>query len=67
MDGFARDARLRSVHRSYAPTRLSDDLLMGIYDRVFQVCLVDEEVSEPGEDVPASEPISCVLTGGQHA
>jgi hypothetical protein len=67
MDGFVRDPRLRLVWRSYAPTRLCDDLLKGIYDRVFQVRLVDAEVSEPGEDVPAAEPIPCVLTGGQHA
>jgi hypothetical protein len=67
MDGLARDPRLHSVQRSYAPTRLSDDTLMGIYDRVFQARLVDEEVLELGVDVPASEPLSFVLTGGQHA
>jgi hypothetical protein len=67
MDGLARDPRLRSVQRSYAPTRLSDDTLMGIYDRVCQARLVDEEVLELGVDVPASEPLSFVLTGGQHA
>jgi len=68
MDGPARDIRLRSVQRSYAPTRLSDDTLMSIYDRVFQARLIVEEASESlGVDVPASESPLLVLTGGQHA
>ncbi len=68
MDGPARDPRLASVQRSYAPTRLSDDTLMDVYDRVFQARLVVEEVAESlGVDLPASASSLLVLTGGQHA
>jgi hypothetical protein len=68
MDGPARDPRLASVQRSYAPTRLSDDTLMGVYDCVFQPRPVVEEVSEScGMDLPVSESSVLVLTGGQHA
>ena len=68
MDGPARDRRLCSVQRSYAPTRLSDDTLTGVYDRVCQVRLVAADVSESlGADVPDSEFPLLVLTGGQHA
>jgi hypothetical protein len=67
MDGLARDPRLRLVQRSYAPTRLSDQTLMGIYDRIFQARLVDEEVSELASDVSNSAIFSFVMTGGQHA
>jgi hypothetical protein len=67
MDGPARDARLGSVQRSFAPTRLSDDTLTNVYDRVFQVRLVVQEVSEAlGRDEAASESSHLVLTGGQH-
>jgi hypothetical protein len=67
MDGLARDPRLGLVQRSYAPTRLSDDTLTGVYDRVVQARLVVDEVSESlGMDVPASESSLLVLTGGQH-
>jgi hypothetical protein len=68
MDGPARDPRLALVQRAYAPTRLSDDTLTGVYDRVVQVRLVVEEVSEAlGVDEPPSESSLLVLTGGQHA
>ena len=68
MDGPTHDRRLASVQRSYAPSRLSDDTLMSVYERVVQVRGVVEEVSEsPGVDVPGSEPPRLVLTGGQHA
>jgi hypothetical protein len=68
MDGPARDPRLALVQRSYAPTRLSDDTLTGVYDRVVQARRVVEEVSEAlGMDEPASESSLLVLTGGQHA
>ena len=68
MEGRARDPRLASVQRSYAPTRLSDDTLMGVYDRLVQARLVVEEVAEAcAVDVPASESSLLVLTGGQHA
>jgi hypothetical protein len=68
MEGRARDARFASVQRAYAPTRLSDDMLMGVYDRLVQARPVAEEVSEAGAvDEPASESSLLVLTGGQHA
>lgn len=68
MDGPARDRRLASVQRSYAPGRLSDDTLTSVYERVVHVHRVVEEVSEaPGVDVPGSEPPHLVRTGGQHA
>jgi hypothetical protein len=68
MDGPACDPRLALVQRSYAPTRLSDDALTGVYDRVLHARPVVEEVSEAlGMDEPASEPSLLVLTGGQHA
>ena len=67
MDGAARDPRLASVQRSYAPTRLSDDMLTSVYDRLFQARLVVEEVSKArAVDVPATESSLFVLTGGQH-
>jgi hypothetical protein len=67
MDGPARDPRFGLVRRSYAPTRLSDDTLTGVYDRVVQARMVVDEVLEaPGVDVPASESSLLVLTGGQH-
>jgi hypothetical protein len=67
MDGPASDPRLGWVQRSFAPTRLSDDTLTNVYDRVFQVRLVVQEVSEAlGVDVAASESSLLVLTGGQH-
>jgi hypothetical protein len=67
MDGPARDPRLSLLQRSYAPTRLSDDALTGVYDRVFQACPVEEVSEALAVDVPASEPSHLVLTGGQHA
>jgi hypothetical protein len=68
MDGPARDPRFGLVQRSYAPTRLSDDTLTSVYDRVVQARMVVDEVSEaPGVDVPASESSLLVLTGGRHA
>ncbi len=68
MEGRARDSRLTLVQRSYAPTRLSDDTLMSVYDRLFQVRPVVEEVSEARTvNGPASESSILVLTGGQHA
>jgi len=67
MDGPARDPRLRLLQRTYAPTRLSDDSLSSVYDRVVAARLVVEEASESiGVDVPASESSLLVLTGGQH-
>jgi hypothetical protein len=67
MDGPARDPRLGWVQRSFAPTRLSDDTLTNVYDRVFQVRLVVQEVSEAlAVDVAVSESCLLVLTGGQH-
>jgi hypothetical protein len=68
MEGRARDPRLASVQRSYAPTRLSDDTLMDVYDRLLQARLVVEEVSEArAVNVPVSEFPLLVLTGGPHA
>ena len=68
MDGPARHRRLGLVQRSFAPTRLSNDTLTGVYDRVVQARLVVDEVSDArGVDVPASESSLLVLTGGQHA
>jgi len=68
MDGPARDPRLGSVQRLYAPTRLSDDTLMGVYDRVCQACPVVMEVPESlGVDVPTTELPVLVPTGGRHA
>jgi hypothetical protein len=67
MDGPARDPRLGLVQRAYAPTRLSDDTLTGIYDRVVQAHLVIDKVPEPLDvNVPGSESSLLVLTGGQH-
>jgi hypothetical protein len=68
MEGRARDPRLASVQRLYAPTRLSDDTLMGVYDRLVQARPVPAEVSETrAVDGPVSESSLLVLTGGQHA
>jgi hypothetical protein len=68
MDGLARDPRLCLVQRLYAPTRLSNDMLSFVYERVVAAHLVVEESSEPiGVDVPGSESSLLVLTGGQHA
>jgi hypothetical protein len=68
MDGPARDRRLALVQRAYAPTRLSDDTLTNVYERVFQVRLVIEETPESHSvDVPDSESPLLVLTGGRHA
>jgi hypothetical protein len=68
MEGRARDPRLASVQRSYAPTRLSDDTLMGVYDRLVHVRLIVEDVSETrAVDRPVSASPLLVLTGGQHA
>lgn len=67
MDGPARDPRFGRVQRSYAPTRLSDDTLTGVYDRVVQARVVVDEASETaGVDVPVFESSLLVLTGGQH-
>ena len=67
MDGPAHDLRLASVQRFYAPTRLSDDTLTGVYDRVFQAHRVKEAVSESlGIEMPVCESPILVLTGGQH-
>lgn len=67
MDGPGGDPRLGSLQRSFAPTRLSDDTLTNVYDRVFRVRLVVQEVSEAlDEDEAASESSHLVLTGGQH-
>ena len=68
MEGRARDPRFASVQRLYAPTRLSDDTLLGVYDRLVHARPVPAEVSEaPSVDGPASESSLLVLTGGQHA
>ena len=67
MDGPAHDPRLRLLQRRFAPTRLSDDTLTRVYDRVFQVPLMVQEVAEGGAaDVAAGDPSVLVLTGGQH-
>jgi hypothetical protein len=67
MDGPSRDPRLRLVQRTYVPTRLSNDALSSVYDRVVAARLVVGEVSESiGVDLPASESSLLVLTGGQH-
>jgi hypothetical protein len=67
MDGPARDPRLGLVQRSFAPTRLSDATLTNVYDRVFHVRLVVQEISEALRvDEAASESAVLVLTGGQH-
>jgi hypothetical protein len=68
MDGPARVPRLALVQRWYAPTRLSDDTLRGVYDRVIQARRVVDQVWESlAVDVPASESSPLVLTGGQYA
>ena len=68
MDGPAREPRFALVQRAYAPTRLSDDVLTDVYDRVVRARLVVPEASEAlGVDEPASESSLLVLTGGQHA
>jgi hypothetical protein len=68
MDGPARDPRLGWVQRSFAPTRLSEDTLTNVYDRVVHVRPVVQEVSEAlTVDEAASESSLLVLTGGQHA
>ncbi len=68
MDGPARDPRLGLVQRSFASTRLSNDTLTGVYDRVVQARLLVDEVSEAfGVDVPAAKSSLLVQTGGQHA
>jgi hypothetical protein len=68
MDGSARDHRLAMVQRSYAPTRLANDTLTSVYQRVFQACPVVDQVSEAlGLDVPGSESPFLALTGGHHA
>ena len=68
MDGPARDNRLALVQRSYAPTRLSDDTLSNVYERVFQARrVVPEDLDSPGDDVPGSLSPVLLLTGGQHA
>jgi hypothetical protein len=67
MDGSGRDACLGLVRRSFAPTRLSDDTLTNVYNRIFQVRLVVQEISEAlTVDVAVSESSLLVLTGGQH-
>lgn len=68
MDGPVCGRRLAAVQRSYAPTRLAEDTLTSVYERVVHVRLVAEEISESaGLDVPGSESAALVLTGGQHA
>jgi hypothetical protein len=68
MDGPVRDPRLGRVQRSFAPTRLSNDTLTGVYDRVVQARLLVDEVSEAlGVDVPTAKSSLLTLTGGQHA
>ena len=68
MDGPTRDGRLALVQRSYAPTRLSDDTLTSVYERVVQAGRVVAEATEsPGVVVPGSESPLLFLTGGQHA
>jgi hypothetical protein len=67
MDGPAHDPRVESVQRSFAPTRLSDDMLTSVYDRVIQVRLVAQEVLVArGVKVPGTDSSLLVLTGGQH-
>jgi len=68
MDGPARDPRLGMVQRSFAPTRLSNDTLTGIYNRVVQarLMIIDETSESQGVDVPGSESSLLVLTGGQY-
>ena len=67
MDGTAHDRRLASVQRSYAPTRLSDDTLTSVYERVFQIRFVVAEALEAdGREPPDSDSPLLLLTGGQH-
>jgi hypothetical protein len=66
MEGPVRDLRLGLVQRSFAPTRLSNDTLSGIYDRVIQSHRIVAEVTEAQGADPASESSLLVLTGGQH-
>ena len=67
MDGPARDLRLASVQRFYAPTRFSADTLTSVYDRAIQAHLVKETASESlGIERPGCQSPILVLTGGQH-
>jgi hypothetical protein len=67
MDGPARDPRLRLLPCRFAPTRLSEDTLTRVYDRVFQVPLrVQEAAQEGAADVAAGASSVLVVTGGQH-
>jgi len=60
MDGPARHRRLGLVQRSFAPTRLSNDTLTGIYNRVVQarLMIIDETSESQGVDVPGSCSVS---------
>jgi hypothetical protein len=52
MDGPARDRRLARLERSYAPTRLSEEMLRGAYD-----CVLDRR------DQPAGSSRRCEHRG----
>jgi hypothetical protein len=63
MDGPVPDPRLFTVYRGFVPTRLSEDILSNIYERLFQrpIQEVAVEVLEDSNRVD-----SFVATGGRH-
>jgi len=63
MDGPVPDPRFDSVQRGFVPTRLSDDILSNVYERLFQgpIQEVTVEVLEDSDRVG-----SFVVTGGRH-
>jgi hypothetical protein len=63
MDGPSRKPTIL-VQRAHVPNRLSQQTLLGVYDRLLRVLARHEERREDVPEPAISEPVSLSTTGG---
>lgn len=63
MDGPSRKLAIR-VQRAYVPNRLSEQTLLGVYERLLQVLTKDTGWKEQVTESTRSDPLPLTTTGG---
>jgi hypothetical protein len=63
MDGPSRKGTVR-VQRSYVPNRLSEQTLLGVYERLLQVLTKDAGGKEQATELTLLDPFPLTTTGG---
>jgi hypothetical protein len=53
------------IERGFAPTRLSEETLIGIYDQVLQVAAKQHAEEQPLESLVGAQPEHTTRTGGR--